>query len=114
MDYSNLKGRYFGNDTLATQKENGMWDVTVIIKERLTDDGVNWSEESIGFTATDPDFQTAHKLALTSCLQVLQELVYGKGFDSLIQGIEHQKELEAKAKDETAASVENNEDTYVQ
>ncbi len=113
MDYTNLNGRYFGNDTFARKLPNGLWEVTLIIKEKLTDDGVNWAEESIGSSAIDADFDVAHREALAATLQTMKELVYDRGFDSLVQAVEYQKKLE-KEQDNEPAAVEDNKDTYVQ
>lgn len=112
MDYKNLKGRYFGNDTFAKKLENGMWEVTAVIKERVSEDGVNWIEESIGTTAVDSDFDNAHKMALRVVLQELDRLVYQHGFDSLVQGIEADRLLEKEEGDESKSN--DNKDTFIQ
>jgi len=113
MDYKNLKGRYFGNDTFAKKLPNGSWEVTLVIKEKLTDDGTNWVEESIGSSAIDISFDVAHRTALASTLQAMKELVYDRGFDSLVQAVEYQKQLETEEEDEPAAATDN-KDTYIQ
>lgn len=110
MDYNNLKGRYFGNDTFAKKGENGMWEVTVIIRERVSEDGENWVEESIGASAMDADFTIAHKLCLMSVLGELNDLVYSKGIDSLVQGLE----IKRKSEEDNESSAENNKDTSIQ
>lgn len=112
MDYTKLKGRYFGNDTSAKELPNGYWEVTVCIKEKLTDDGINWVEESIGSSAVAADFNTAHREALASTLLTMQQLVYARGFDSLVQAVEYQKKLEEGTGESTTAK--DNEDTYIQ
>lgn len=112
MNYKNLKGRYFGNDTFSLKGANGMWEVTVIIKERVTEDGENWIEESIGASAVDEDFDTAHKMALRVTLQELDRLVYQRGFDSLVQGIEADRLLEKETENEPI--VKDNKDTFIQ
>lgn len=112
MNYKELKGRYFGNDTFSKKLDSDMWEVIVVIKERVSEDGVNWVEESIGTTAVDADFDTAHKMALRVVLQELDRLVYQKGFDSLVQGIEADRLLEKEGKNESNA--DNNKDTYIQ
>jgi|SRR5687768_14902919 len=109
MNYKNLRGRYFGNDVFSTKADNGMWTVTVVIKERVTEDGVNWVEESIGAEATDMDFDTAHKMALRVTLQELDRVVYQKGFDGLVEGVEADRLSKEKE-----SNVENNEDSYIQ
>ena len=89
-----------------------MWKVTVVIKERVTDDGVNWIEESIGAEAIDMDFDTAHKEALRAVLQELDRLVYQKGLESLVQAIEQDRLLEKETGNE--ANIKDNKDTPIQ
>ena len=111
MNYENLKGRYFGNDVFSLKADNGMWTVTVVIRERVSEDGTNWVEESIGSSAMDVDFDTAHKLALASVLSELNELVYVNGYDSLVQAVEARRALE-EGKDEP--NPKDNKDTFIQ
>lgn len=111
MNYKNLKGRYFGNDVMSTKADNGMWTVTVVIRERVSEDGENWVEESIGASAMDMNFDTAHKLALGTVLSELNELVYVKGFESLVEAIEADRALEESKND---SNPKDNKDTFIQ
>lgn len=94
--FDDLKGRFFGSETIAKKSADGYWTIKVDVIERQTEDGENWREERITASAMDFDFQTAHQAALMSVMQEMEALVYSKGLDSLIQGIDKRnKELEA-------------------
>lgn len=109
MDMTYISGRSFLSDTQGTKDENtGNWTVRVVITETLSyPNGTNRSE-SVEGVHTDKDFHEAHKYAMRDALQLVQDLVYTRGFDSLIEAVDYDRSLEendatAKA-DEAPAS----------
>ncbi len=109
MDNNKLIGRTFGQKTTATKDEQGYWKIQVVIVESVTyPDGVT-KEENIESECVDRDFDTAHQIALHSALSELGMLVYDRKFDSLIEGKEYQRKLEAESD-----GSENNKDTPTQ
>lgn len=88
MEIKNAVGRSFVSETLSHRDEHGYWMVTVRITEKATLDGANWVEETIEASSADKNHDSAHKLAMFSCLQELNRLTVSAGFDSLIEGRE--------------------------
>jgi soluble cytochrome b562 len=86
-----LKGKVFGSDTTGIKGDDGYWKLTVVICEKETEDGATWREEKLSSMAFDTSFQAAHETALRSVLQEMNERVYAKGFDSLIEAIDSEK-----------------------
>jgi hypothetical protein len=83
----NLKGRVFSNETKGVMGDDGYWKLTITITERDTLDGVNWREESLSAASIDTDFDAAHRTAMRSVLQSMNDIVYARGFDSLIEAV---------------------------
>lgn len=96
MESNTLKGRVFSQTTTGVKNENGMWTLEVVMVEKVTMPDGQVFEESIETMCMDEDFDTAHQTALRAALTELQELVYSRGFDSLIEGKEYQRKLEEK------------------
>ena len=82
-----VKGRGFSTETNGTL-DGGRWTVEVVIKERVTENGVDWVEQKIDASVIDVDYDRAHKTALRILLSWLDENVYAKGFTSLIDAMD--------------------------
>lgn len=95
MEEKFYKGRVFFQETRGVQGEDGYWKVEVDLMEKVTLKDGTELEEHIKAMAMDSTFIGAHQVALRSALAELQDLVYAKGFDSLIEGREYQRSLEA-------------------
>lgn len=85
MEQGTIKGRVFSSETKGLLDNDGYWSVTVEIKEKATLDGVEWFEETIDAMSIDKSFDNAHQTALRSVLQWMEEYVYSRGFNSLIE-----------------------------
>lgn len=109
MNNSDLKERVFAQTTTGKRLENGMWELTSHIRETVVYLDGTKKEEDIESMCVDPDFDVAHQVALKSSLAELGYLVYARGFDSLIEGVEYQKKLE-----EENDSPKDNSDTPTQ
>lgn len=96
MDNSKITGRVFSQTTSGRKLDNGLWELTVDITEKLFFPDGTEKEESINTMCADEDFDVAHQIALHSALIELRELVYDKNLDSLIDGKEQQRKLEAE------------------
>ena len=94
-------GRQFESVTTGTLDADNDWTVTVKSTERVTKDGTNWEEESIEFKAIDNSFQKAHKVALTAFVRWMDDNIYSKGTDSLVEAVKMQKELTTNEGNET-------------
>ena len=90
---SKLTGRVFESNTTGTLEKDGYWKIIVSITEKQSEDGITWKEESISSMSLDTTFDAAHKTALRSVLQEMNERVYAKGFDSLIEAIDLEKRI---------------------
>lgn len=110
MDNNTLVGRGFGQQTTATRDIDGFWKIEVLMTEKVIYPDGSVKEESIESMHVDRDFDVAHQVALHSALSELNELVYDRGFDSLIEGKEYERKLEA----ENANGSKANEDTTTQ
>jgi len=109
MDMSYLEGRSFYSHTTGVKNDNGDWEVTVNMSETLAYPNGTTRQEYLESTITDKDFDVAHKTAMKNVLQDLENLVYSRGFDSLIEALDYERNLEGtndlEAKpDETAQS----------
>lgn len=94
MENSDIKSRGFSQTTLGSKRENGMWELTVVMTESVVyNDGTERSE-SIETMCVDEDFFTAQQVALRAALTELQDLVYSRGLDSIIEGRDYQRRLE--------------------
>lgn len=93
MDNNKLSGRIFGQQTTATRMENGLWKLHVEIREKLIYPDGQERDEAIESECIDKDFDTAHQIALNSALSELQTIVYGRNFDSLIEGKDYERTL---------------------
>lgn len=91
----NIVGRSFEQSTNGLKDTDGTWKVTVTVSERITTDGENWETESISAMGMDKSFDEAHKVALRSVLQWLEEYVYSRGFDNLVFAMKAQKEQDS-------------------
>jgi hypothetical protein len=89
------KGRVFAQETKGVCADDGFWTVTVTMREQVTWENGEVQEEVINAMSMDKNFDDAHKTALRASLQELQDLVYARGFESLIEGREYQRSIEA-------------------
>jgi hypothetical protein len=94
MEMTYLSGRSFSSVTTGTKEENGDWNVKVLMTETLDYPNGTKREESIEKSAISPSFNVAHQTAMNGVLQVLQDLVYTRGFDSLIEARDYEKNLQ--------------------
>jgi hypothetical protein len=108
MNSKDLKERVFAQTTTGKRLENGMWELRCVIRESVTYRDGTKKEEEIESSCVDPDFDTAHQIALKSSLSEIGYL-YSQGFDSLIEWVEYQTRLE-KEDD----SPKDNSDTSTQ
>lgn len=90
-----VRGRSFGSQTSGVKFEDGKWHLTVTMSETVLYPNGTSREETITHTAENTDFDTAHKEAMRQVLQELQDLVYSRGFDSLIEGMDYERSMEA-------------------
>lgn len=91
---SYLMGRSFYSLTTGT-KEGDDWKVTVNMSETLSYPNNEVRQEYIEKTIVDKSFDMAHKEAMRQVLQDLENLVYSRGFDSLIEALDYERNLEA-------------------
>lgn len=110
MDSKDIVARTFGQKTTGTKDDGGYWHLHVITTETVTYPDGTTKEESIESECVDRDFDVAHQVALHSVFAELQMLVYDRNLNSLIEGKELQRKLEA---DDDSGS-EADEDTPVQ
>src|SRR5512132_1902840 len=89
------KGRVFAQETKGVRGDDGYWTVSVIMTEKVTWEDGQEVEESIAATSMDKSFDAAHKVAMRASLAELQDLVYARGFESLIEGKAYQRMIEA-------------------
>jgi hypothetical protein len=94
MEMTYVSGRSFYSLTTGNKKENGEWEVTVKMSEKVRYPNGTDREESIEHTGVHQDFDAAHKIALRNVMQELQDLVYSRGFDSLVEGKDYERSLE--------------------
>lgn len=88
-----LTGRVFDSSTVGILEKDGFWKLTVTITEKQSEDGITWREESVSCMSVDTSFDAAHKTSLRSVLQEMNERVYAKGFDSLIDAVDEEKRI---------------------
>jgi hypothetical protein len=100
MDTNKLIGRVFSQETIGTKGENGLWTVKVNMTEKVTYPDGQERAESIDTECVDADFHVAHRIALHSGLSELARLVYDRGLDSLIDGMDFEREFEELLSDE--------------
>lgn len=110
MDNNLLSGRSFGQRTTATRDEQGYWKLHVMMEEEVSYPDGTVRRETLESECMDKEFNVAHGMALGTVLAELDTLVYSRGFDSLIEGIDYQRKLEA----ENAAGSKTDEDTPTQ
>jgi hypothetical protein len=94
MDMTYLTGRSFTNITQGFRDEHDVWRVSVVMTEDLLYPNGTGRTEEIKGLAENKDFDVAHKTAMQSVLQQLQDLVYSRGFDSLIEAMDYERTLE--------------------
>lgn len=94
MNNNDLKERIFSQTTTGKRLENGMWELTSLMIEKVIYLDGTEKEEKIETMCVDADFDVAHTVALKSSLEELGFLVYSRKFDSLIEGAEYQRKLE--------------------
>ncbi len=109
MEMQYLVGRGFTSVTTGTKDENGTWKLVVTMGESLSYPNGTTREEHIEAMGMSDDYDQAHQTALKSCLQQLQDLVYGRGFDSLVEAMDYERSMEALGdsdvtSDETSAT----------
>lgn len=110
MDNNLLVSRSFGQRTTATKDQHGYWNLRVIMEEEIVYPNGESKKESLVSECMDKEFNVAHGIALSTVLSELAALVYDRGFDSLIEGKEYQRKLEAK----NATDSKPDEDTPTQ
>lgn len=108
MDMTYLSGRSFSSYTTGIKGEDGKWKVSVELGERVQYPNGTHKQESIFYEEVNEDFDVAHQTALKACLYDLQELVYSRNFDSLIEAKEYDRNLEDMS---SVSNVEVNEIT---
>lgn len=101
MDY--LQGRGFTSVTKGERDERGIWTVNVRMGETISYPNGTVRGEGIEATRESTSFDTAHQMALKECLQQLQDLVYSRGFDSLIEALDYSRQMEATSDEATKA-----------
>ena len=94
MDMTYLSERSFTNVTRGNKDDDGVWNVSVVMTETLL--YPNGTERTEGITGEfrSKNFDEAHKTAMQQVLQQLQDLVYSRGFDSLIEAMDYERNLE--------------------
>jgi hypothetical protein len=108
MDMTYVSGRSFGSNTTGYKDEgDGLWHVVVTMVEILTFPNGLERSETIEGRAENVSFHEAHKSAMRDVLQLLQDLVYSKGFDSLIEGMDYERSLQ----ESDDPKIEANEDS---
>lgn len=95
MKEKDYKGRVFAQETVGIRMDDGGWKVTVTMTEKVTLNNGIERVETIEAMAMDSTFNDAHRVALQSSMAELQDLVYARGFESLIEGRDYQRSLEA-------------------
>lgn len=103
MDMSYLTGRGFTSVTTGEKDENGNWKIVVTMGESIQYPNGTKREGKVDAMGISTDYDEAHQTALKSCLQQLQDLVYSRGFDSLIEALDYQKGLEMGNADSSQA-----------
>jgi len=95
MDMTYLSGRGFTSVTKGEKDENEFWKVVVVMGETISYPNGTSREEHIEAMGIDKNFDKAHQTALKSCLQQLQDYVYSRGFESLIEAMDYMRNLES-------------------
>ena len=95
MDTNTIVGRIFTNTTKGTKDASGFWNVVVDVNEEISVDGETWEKETVTAMGIDKSFDLAHRTAMRSVLQWLEENVYSRGFDNLVFAMKAQRGLEA-------------------
>lgn len=93
MEMEYLAGRSFTSHTQGWKNSGGDWDVVMTMTETVSYPNGQQRTEAIETKGSHKDFDTAHKVALADCMNQLQELVYAKGFDSLIEARDYERTL---------------------
>lgn len=104
---THVTGRSFLSDTKGEKDEAGNWYVAVVMTETITYPNGTERTETIVGEHVDKDFHEAHKNAMRDVLQRVQDLVYSRGFDSLIEAADYDRSLSNDSDaetDEAAAS----------
>ena len=79
----NILGRCFSNDIVAIKNEQGDWEISVTMTEKLLTEGSEWEEKKVAAKCTDKDFSKAYEVAMNSTLSQLSDIVKETGSDSL-------------------------------
>jgi hypothetical protein len=110
MDMNNVVGRVLNQSNFATKDADGYWHMKCSFVETATFSDGTEKEEFIESEAMDKDFYVAYQVALESVLLELRALTSLRGFDSLIDGMEYERKLEA----ENGSNSKADEDTPTQ
>lgn len=94
-------GFVYKTEVLSNKTKDEFWKVDIVISEKRTSDGVEWKEEVIEASSVDLNREDAERVALRSALAQLDDLVYSRGYKSLIDARE----------DENESNSQDNEDT---
>lgn len=105
MDMNDVMIRKFYNSTNGERLENGDWRVTCTIGEDLAMTDGTTKSEVIDAMCVDKEFDVAHGAALNSVIEELRMLVYERGFDSLVEGVEYQRKLEVNDNPKTDEDI---------
>jgi len=94
MDMNLILERKFYNDTVGLKETDNTWKLIVTLGEKIVLKDGTVREEKLEAMSLDTDFGSAQRIALRSVLQQMDDLVYARGFDSLIDAVDYQKSLE--------------------
>lgn len=89
-----IKERFFGSTTTGEKDKDGTWKVVLDCTEKIVWNDGTTKEETISFMGMDSNFHLAHQTTLRGYLNWMNDFVYGRGSDSLIEGVAFSK-LEA-------------------
>src|SRR6188474_183124 len=94
MDMNYLAGRSFSSITSGSKEEDGDWSVKVVMTETLIFPNGQVRTETVEALSKEKEFDLAHKEAMRQVLQEVQDLVYTRGFESLIEARDYERGLE--------------------
>ncbi len=96
MDMEHVVGRVLDQINTATKDSEGYWHMKCSFVETATYSDGTEKQEFLESEAMDKDFYVAYQMALESVLLELRALTSLRGFDSLIDGVEYERKLEAE------------------
>jgi hypothetical protein len=84
MDEQTIVGRSFGSDTTAIKNEEGDWEVTCRMIEKMLMSGeTEWKEKIIATKYIDASFEKAYGIAMSATLEKFEQEVEKTKSDSL-------------------------------